>query len=212
MNDFPEGFLLEVNGVVPDGTIKTFGYSEFFKFETEEEAEAEIYSIAYELNSGELAEGVTNPEEYTVESEDFTLNNPSREGYTFLGWTYEDKTEPQTEVTIIKGSTGDKCFTANWVENAPNTYSLDVVKGKGIDTVSGNGRYEAGKEVTVGCTLLEGYENAVWSGCSTEATFEMPANNATMTVNATPISYSITYTLVDGATLEGGCLKTTFLL
>ncbi len=208
--DFKSEFLLEVGcdsnitGLIP------FSYAGYMKFETKEATEpeptpAEVYTITYNLDGGKLPEGVTNPKEYTDETDSFTLKNPSKTGYTFLGWTYEGQSEPQTEVTITKGSmTGNKTFTANWVKKAPNTYSLDVVKGKGIDTVSGNGRYETGEEVTVSCTLLDGYENAVWSGCSTEVTFEMPAKNATMTVNASPISFSITYTLGDGATLGTG--------
>ena len=74
-----------------------------------------IYNITYK---GVEDEGVTftedNPEAYTVADESFALNNPSREGYLFMGWTYEGQTTPTVSVTIAKGSTGDKTFTANW--------------------------------------------------------------------------------------------------
>ena len=77
--------------------------------------QAIIYNITYK---GVEDEGVTftedNPEAYTVANENFTLSNPSREGYLFMGWTYEGQTEPTKTVTIAKGSTGDKTFTANW--------------------------------------------------------------------------------------------------
>ncbi|HNQ21336.1 MAG TPA: InlB B-repeat-containing protein, partial [Bacteroidales bacterium] len=46
-----------------------------------------IYSIDYELNDGALDLGDTNPSTYTVNSENITLNNPIRQGYTFTGWT-----------------------------------------------------------------------------------------------------------------------------
>ena len=79
--------------------------------------QAIIYNITYK---GVEDEGVTftedNPEAYTVETESFTLNNPSREGYLFTGWTYEGQDEPTKTVTIAMGSTGDKTFTANWEE------------------------------------------------------------------------------------------------
>lgn len=76
-----------------------------------------LYTITYK---GVEDEGVTftedNPEAYTVETESFALNNPSREGYLFTGWTYEGQDEPTKTVTIAMGSTGDKTFTANWEE------------------------------------------------------------------------------------------------
>jgi len=79
--------------------------------------QAIIYNITYK---GVEDEGVTftedNPEAYTVETESFALNNPSREGYLFTGWTYEGQDEPTKTVTIAMGSTGDKTFTANWEE------------------------------------------------------------------------------------------------
>ena len=81
-----------------------------------------IYNITY---NGVEDEGVTftedNPEAYTVANESFTLSNPSREGYLFTGWTYEGQTEPTKTVTIAKGSTGDKTFTANWKKLLTNT-------------------------------------------------------------------------------------------
>ena len=55
-----------------------------------------------------------NPTSYTVETESFTLNNPSKDGYTFIGWTYEGHPTPNTSLTIPKGSTGNIVFTANW--------------------------------------------------------------------------------------------------
>ena len=61
------------------------------------------YPITYELNGGENAPD--NPESYTVESETVTFAAPTREGYTFLGWSPE---------TIPQGSTGAKTVTARW--------------------------------------------------------------------------------------------------
>ena len=75
------------------------------------------YTITYNLNSGELPEGQTNPEVYTVETDDFTLVNPIRTGYSFDGW-WDGSTSAQT-VTIPKGSTGNRSFEAGiWVVNS----------------------------------------------------------------------------------------------
>lgn len=64
-----------------------------------------------------LAEGITNPKNYTIETASFTLNNPQKDGYTFTGWIGSNGTTPNTTVTISKGTTGDKEFIANWKAN-----------------------------------------------------------------------------------------------
>ena len=43
------------------------------------------YTLEYELAGGSVASA--NPATYTIESTAITLNNPTREGYTFTGWT-----------------------------------------------------------------------------------------------------------------------------
>ncbi len=66
--------------------------------------EAITYSITYVLDGG--TNSASNPSSYTIESEAITLQAPTKEGYTFTGWTEGD--------TIAAGSTGNKTFTANW--------------------------------------------------------------------------------------------------
>ena len=73
-----------------------------------------IYGITYNLDGGSLPEGTHNPEEYATDSDDITLINPVKEHSTFLGWTGTDITNPSTAVTIRKGSTGNREYTANW--------------------------------------------------------------------------------------------------
>lgn len=71
--------------------------------------------ILYQLTYVDVEiETNNNPESYTVETPTFSLNNPSKDGYEFAGWTYGEQTTPTTTVTITKGSTGEKTFTANW--------------------------------------------------------------------------------------------------
>lgn len=45
------------------------------------------YQISYVLDGGQLAEFKTNPSSYSVESDDITLNNPSKVNYDFIGWS-----------------------------------------------------------------------------------------------------------------------------
>ncbi|MBR7112067.1 MAG: InlB B-repeat-containing protein [Clostridia bacterium] len=80
------------------------------------------YTITYELADG--TNHADNPASYTVNDEIITIKDPSRTGYTFLGWTYEGQTTPTKDVTIAKGSTGEKTYTANW-EAISSTITLN---------------------------------------------------------------------------------------
>ena len=75
-----------------------------------------IYTITYNLNGGELE--TSNPTSYKFDSETFTLNNPTKEGYIFIGWSGTGIEENKLEVTIKKESMGDRIYTANYVVDA----------------------------------------------------------------------------------------------
>ena len=72
------------------------------------------YSISYDLAGGSVA--TDNPTTYTYETATFTLNNPTRLGYFFNGWTGSNGTTPQTTVTVNTHSHGDRTYTANWTD------------------------------------------------------------------------------------------------
>lgn len=93
--------------LVGSGTVSSSGY-DFGTFN----ASTITYSIDYELNGGSVA--TANPTSYTVESDTFTLNNPTREGYNFLGWSEEGKSGYTETVTVTKGTYGNKKYIANW--------------------------------------------------------------------------------------------------
>ena len=81
------------------------------------------YTITYNLDGGEVTE---NPSTYTVETEDFTLNNPSKVGYNFIGWTGSNGNIPSTNVTVEKGTINDLTYTANYeVIEYTITYTLN---------------------------------------------------------------------------------------
>ncbi len=73
------------------------------------------YKIKYELHDGVISwENVTG---YTIESEDITLINPTKIGYTFTWWSGTSLNFPTTTVTIPSGSTWDRNYEANWQIN-----------------------------------------------------------------------------------------------
>ncbi len=72
-----------------------------------------------------------NPDTYTVETPEFTLNTPTREGYTFAGWTGTGLDAATQTVTIAQGSTGHRSYTANW-----EIITYNITYDYGIDGVS----------------------------------------------------------------------------
>lgn len=96
------------------------------------------YTISYNLNGGTA----NNKTSYTIETEKFTLNAPTKKGYTFLGWTGSNGTTKQTNVSIAKGSTGNKSYTANWT---PIKWTVKYDANGGTGTMSDSSHtYEGG--------------------------------------------------------------------
>jgi uncharacterized repeat protein (TIGR02543 family) len=82
---------------------------------------------AYDLNGGTIPEGA-NPTSYTGGTESFTLLIPERDGYTFAGWTGTELAGATVTVLIRRGSTGDRHYTATWIdENAPGYMHVDGI-------------------------------------------------------------------------------------
>ena len=84
------------------------------------------YAINYDLNGG--INSPNNPLNYNYESNNIILSDPTRKGYTFIGWTFDSNNTPSKDVCIPQNSTGDKTFTANWQKNK-YTISFDVNGG-----------------------------------------------------------------------------------
>lgn len=86
------------------------------------------YNISYDLAGGTLA--TANPATYNIETA-ITLNNPTREGYNFAGWTGTAIEGSAVEVTIAAGNTGDRSYTATWT---PITYDITLTLDGGTAT------------------------------------------------------------------------------
>ena len=94
------------------------------------------YSIRYDLDGGTLEE--PNPDSYTVRSGDITLNNPQKEGYTFIGWSGTGISGVVMTVTIPVGSWGSRKYVAHWEQDPVYIARTLADQSSGI-TVSGSG-------------------------------------------------------------------------
>lgn len=73
-----------------------------------------VYKITYDLDGGVLNDGSHNPGSYAEISLPFSLSVPTKDGYEFIGWTGSNGDTPELEVTILKGTTGNLNYKANW--------------------------------------------------------------------------------------------------
>ena len=73
-----------------------------------------VYKITYDLDGGVLNDGSHNPGSYAEISLPFSLSVPTKDGYEFIGWTGSNGDTPELKVTILKGTTGNLNYKANW--------------------------------------------------------------------------------------------------
>jgi uncharacterized repeat protein (TIGR02543 family) len=73
-----------------------------------------LYGISYTMDGG--VNHASNPANYDVNTGAITLQDPTKAGHTFVGWTGTDisPTLPQLDVTIPAAVTGSRGFTAHW--------------------------------------------------------------------------------------------------
>ena len=181
---------------IPKGSTGNRSYTAHWSLNT--------YSITYDLNGGTAS---SNPTSYTVESATITLNQPTKTGYTFTGWSGTDLTgEDNLTVTIPAGSTGDRSYTAHW---SLNTYSITYDLNGG--TVSGNPDFYTVESaaITLNQPTRIGYTFTGWSGTNLTGednlTVTIPTGsigNRSYTAHWSLNTYSITYDL-DGGTAFG---------
>ena len=95
--------------------------------------EPSVYSITYDRNgivyTPPVEEEPSNPAFYTV-LDQFTIINPERPGYTFLGWIREGETQDKARsmYEVKLGSTGDLSLIPVWEKNV---YDITYVMNGG---------------------------------------------------------------------------------
>ena len=166
------------------------------------QTQIETYTIDYELNGGALEAGKTNPATYTLETAAFRLEEPTRTGYTFAGWTGSNGTTPQTDVGIAKGSTGNLYFEANWTANG---YKILYTGVEGADVSTFPTKHVFGKDTAIPNPTKTDYSFAGWkvngSAAARDLTLSGTAYTADITLEATWTAneFTITYSGVEGA-------------
>ena len=168
------------------------------------------YSISYTLNGGSISGQKTS---YNIETANFTLPAPTRAGYTFAGWTGTGLSSATKSVTVSKGSTGNRSYTANWSANG-YTVSFNYNKpSTAAGTMSGNGTTSKGVTYaaaygTLPQPSIPGWTFNGWytaasggSGISANTTYTATGNQ-TLYAHWTMNTYSISYTL-NGGSLSG---------
>ena len=149
------------------------------------------YTIITLLEGGNA--GTSEVYFYTVE-QTVTLPTPTRTGYTFLGWTGEGITTPQPNVTIPKGSTGDKTYIENWILTG-YTITMDLNGGSGQEKVIYTITDE---DFELPTPTRNGYEFVGWTGegiTTPQTSVKIPkgsTGNKAYTANWQVIEYTIT--------------------
>ena len=152
------------------------------------------YSIGYSLNGGQ---NPGNPSNYTYDTETFTLNAPTKTGYTFAGWTGSNGDTPETTVQISKHSYGKKSFTAHWTANH-YTVHFDANATNGINATGSMDdqtfTYDESQALTKNTFTRPGYTFAGWNtksdGTGTSYADGYKLNKLSATNNGTVTLYA----------------------
>ena len=136
----------QMNVTIPKGTTGDRTYTGCWQ--------AIAYTITLDTSGGNALDAIS----YTVESDPIKLPTPTRVGYNFVGWTGEGIVNPQTEVIIPTGSTGNKAYTANW-KVIEYTITLDTNGGPVVSPI----KYTVEDLFTLPYILRPGYEFAGWT-------------------------------------------------
>ena len=176
---------------IPAGTTGNREYTAHWKPAT--------YEIAFLMNGGEPLESIF----YTVESPDFDLPIPVRNGYKFVGWTSDGLTVPQEIVTIHQGSMGFRMYAAHWALES-YTITLDTSGGDALNDI----RYTAKSDpIILPTPTRNGYEFVGWTGegiTTPQTQVIIPTGstgNKAYTANWKVIEYTITLVTNGGAVI-----------
>ncbi|MDD6003979.1 MAG: BspA family leucine-rich repeat surface protein, partial [Bacteroidales bacterium] len=171
-------------------------------------------TITYNLDGGKVS--YSNPTSYTIDDQ-INLNNPTRNGYQFAGWTGTGLSSPKSSVTIPSGSLGPREYTANWI--------CDLTSGYNTIKITPSSTIYTGSNITYtitanGSTLKKGTDYSIVSMSNStikdagqytikikgtgkyqgETTLSFTVKQANLTI--TPTNVSKTYGTADDPKIE----------
>ncbi len=178
------------------------------------------YSISYDLAGGTIS--TANQTDYTI-TDNITLIEPTKDHYSFIGWTGTDLNEPTKNVQI-SNKTGNRSYTANYV---PINYSITYtgLTGAEKDSLNNPTSYNIeSNEITLNNpqnrTDNDGDETEIFTGWkdgnTTSSTITLPNINSmgnksfeAIWTESSPTIYTITYELNDGTTVSNNPVEFT---
>lgn len=139
-----------------------------------------------------------------------TVIATSADGYTFMNWT-ENGTVVSTDANYTFVVTSNRSLVANFEEQLPDTYNINVSPNPNIGgTVSGGGTYAGGQQCTVTANANTGYTFINWTEngevVTTNASYTfIVEGNRTLVANFTLNNYTISVTSdpTEGGTITG---------
>ena len=138
------------------------------------------YNISYDLNGGKV--DVDNPSTYTIETDTITLNDASKKGYTFKGWS----NGKDIVTTIKKGSYGNIALIATYeVIEYTITYDLD----DGVNNKDNPTKYTIETDtITLKDPTKDGYNFMGWINEHTTVTSIKKGSTGNITLTALWVS------------------------
>ena len=141
------------------------------RFDWLDDAINSSFFISYDLDGGYLEKN--NGKVFVSQSTAaFTLNNPKKYGYTFVGWSGRDIDGLSMKVKVTDDKTGNKRYTAHWIRDfSVKDVSICDVSFKENEFVYGGVEikpqvavFDAGKELVLGTDYIVKYEDNIAAG------------------------------------------------
>lgn len=132
----------------------------------------------YYINYNTDAENLVNPSTYTIEDEDIVLQNPTKTGYTFLGWYLDASlTIPCTKISA--GTIGNISLYPKW---RPNTLNVTYILPDGTTEIVS---VDYGKTANMPKTL----STSIFDIVQTDVSRDNITEDITITIKTTNIWY-----------------------
>ena len=153
------------------------------------------YTITYDLDGG----SANNPVTHNITSSAIVLQHPTRNGYTFLGWTGSNGNEPELDVVIPAGETGNLSYTAHW---SLDTYTITYELYGGTNALKNPTSFTINDNIELKDAKKDYY---TFEGWYLDASFKQKITNInghygnlTLHAHFVPFSYNATFDAGEG--------------